>query len=466
MAEWLEALDQLCGRINCVLWGVPMMALLLAAGIYLTWRTGGVQFRRFGASIRVSLGGIFRRQRAAPGAVPPFQALATALAATVGTGNIVGVGQAIAMGGPGAIFWMWVSALIGMALKYAEVLLAVRYRRRNAAGEWVGGPMYYMTAALGKKWKPMAAAFALFGGLAAFGIGNIAQGNNIARSVNTALAALLPQAPAESMVSLAVGVLLAVLLGLTLLGGMKRLGRVTSALVPLVSLGYIFSALAVICLHWQNLLPALGNIFRCALAPEAALGGVTGFTMSRAIAWGCRRGIFTNEAGLGSAPIAHAAADASSPVEQGLRGVFEVFADTIVICTFTALAILTSGISIPWGADTGSELVAAAFATVYGGRASAVILAVCMALFAFPTLLSWSFYGRRCAEYLLGERFGRAYEKLFILVALLGCVMDLSLAWRLSDTLNGLMALPNLAALLVLGGTVGRLTREEERLRK
>ena len=459
----METLENFLARVNGVLWGAPMMVLLLGAGVYLTRCTGGVQFRRFGAALRCSLGGIFRRKKAAPGAVSPFQALATALAATVGTGNIVGVGQAIAMGGPGAIFWMWVAALVGMALKYAEVLLAVRYRRRNSCGEWVGGPMYYMTAVLGRKWKGAAAAFALFGALAAFGVGNIVQGNNIAHATHAALASLLPVSPEEGTVGLVVGLALAALTGMTLLGGMQRLGRVTAALMPLASLGYILSALAVIFLHRENLLPALGSIFRCAFAPEAALGGAAGFTVSRAVTWGLRRGIFTNEAGLGSSPIAHAAADAASPVEQGLRGVFEVFADTIVICSFTALAILTSGVAIPWGVDTGSELVGAAFATVYGVRASAVILALSMALFAFPTLLSWSLYGRRCAEYLLGERLGRGYEKLFVLVVLLGCVMDLSLAWRLADTLNGLMALPNLAALLALSDTVARLTREEDR---
>ena len=419
------------------IWGVPTLVLLLAVGLVMTWRTRFVQVRKLGASIR-QVGNSLRG-----GGRSSFQAVCTALAATVGTGNIAGVAGAIALGGPGAVFWMWVSAFLGMATKYAEVVLAMQYRVRRADGEYLGGPMYYIRRGMGERWKPLAAAFALCTVLASFGMGNMAQVNTMVAAVQTAL----PQVT-DAAAALGTGVLAAAIVGLVTLGGAKSIGRVTEKLVPFMAGVYILGAVWVIIAHWQNLGAAFASIFKGAFCPKAVLGGGAGVGIRQAVRWGVARGVFSNEAGLGSAPMAHAMADAD-PREQGLFGVFEVFLDTIVLCTLTALAILASGIPIAWGRAAGAELAVAAVLTVLGHWAPG-LLAVCLGLLALATLISWQLYGLRCAEYLWGSGGERAYRLCYIAVILLGATMDLSAVWALSDLCNGLMCLPNLAALLAL----------------
>lgn len=451
--------------VNDLVWGPPMMVLLLGCGLYLSIRTGFLQFRRLGYALRSTLGRVLSGKKAAAGAVTPLQALSTALAGTVGTGNIAGVGLALATGGPGAIFWMWICALVGMVTKYAEVVLAIRFRRRNERGEWVGGPMYYITGGLGRRFTWLAAAFALFGSLAAFGIGNMAQINTIVATFSTAFAAFVPQAERiQDQLALVLGLLLALLVARVILGGMGRIGRVTERLVPFMGLCYLAATLTVVLTHTQ----ALGDIFalivRAAFAPQAALGGAAGFGLLTVIQTGVGRGIFSNEAGLGSAPIAHAGADTDSPVRQGMFGIFEVFVDTIVLCTLTALTILCSGIAIPYGQTAGAELVIQAFSTMFGTKLSAVLVALCLSLFAFSTVLGWALYGSRCVGYLLGEKAVKPYQLLFVCCVVIGATMQLGLVWQIADTLNALMALPNLVALVGLSGVVVTESRRFFRL--
>ena len=437
-------------KINALVWGLPMLLLLVGTGLFLSARTGFVQFRHFGYAMKNTLGRVFHRQEAGAGELTPFQAVSTALAATVGTGNIVGVTGAIILGGPGAVFWMWVSALLGMATKYAEVLLSVRYRQRNAKGEWVGGPMYYIENGLGRRFKWLGVLFCLFGVMASFGIGNIAQINSIAGSVNTVAAAFSPAA-ANHQTAIAVTV------------GLKRIGAVTEKLVPFMAAIYIVSALAVVIANAGRLGETIALIFQSAFRPQAILGGTAGGAFLLAVKNGVGRGVFSNEAGLGSAPIAHAASSERDPVRQGLYGIFEVFMDTIVICTLTSLAVLTSGVAdgnFGVSALAGVGTTISAFATLFGERAGSVIIAVGLMLFATSTILSWSLYGVRCWEYLFGSRAVRAYQIVFIVVIVLGASMQLDLVWSISDTLNGLMAVPNLAALLGLSTVVCKLTRD------
>ncbi|MEG2221326.1 MAG: sodium:alanine symporter family protein [Oscillospiraceae bacterium] len=455
----MELILSINGFVNGIVWGVPMMVLIVGAGIYFTIGTGFLQFRKFGYTMKNTIGKCFKKTEAKAGAVTPFQAMTTALAATVGTGNIAGVAGAIALGGPGAVFWMWVSALFGMATKFSEVTLAIHYRERNAQGDWVGGPMYYIKNGLGKKWTWLAVLFSLFGGLAAFGIGNMTQVNTIASSVSSAIVEFIPNANVKA-IALAVGIIVAVLAALVLLGGLKRIGAVTEKLVPFMAIIYIVGTLAVICTHISHIGTVFQSIFVGAFSPQAFVGGVVGITIGEAIKKGVGRGVFSNEAGLGSAPIAHAAADTDSAVRQGLFGIFEVFADTIVICTLTALTILMSGIPIAYGQAAGAELTISAFTTTFGGKASGIIVAIGITLFATSTILSWGLYGTRCAEFLFGSKAIKPYQILFILFIVVGATMNLATAWAIADTLNGLMAIPNLIALLALSGTVFKLTKE------
>ncbi|MEG1683119.1 MAG: sodium:alanine symporter family protein [Oscillospiraceae bacterium] len=455
----MELILSINGFVNGIVWGVPMMVLIVGAGIYFTIGTGFLQFRKFGYTMKNTIGKCFKKTEAKAGAVTPFQAMTTALAATVGTGNIAGVAGAIALGGPGAVFWMWVSALFGMATKFSEVTLAIHYRERNAQGDWVGGPMYYIKNGLGKKWTWLAVLFSLFGGLAAFGIGNMTQVNTIASSVSSAIVEFIPDANVKA-IALAVGIIVAVLAALVLLGGLKRIGAVTEKLVPFMAIIYIVGTLAVICTHISHIGTVFQSIFVGAFSPQAFVGGVVGITIGEAIKKGVGRGVFSNEAGLGSAPIAHAAADTDSAVRQGLFGIFEVFADTIVICTLTALTILMSGIPIAYGQAAGAELTISAFTTTFGGKASGIIVAIGITLFATSTILSWGLYGTRCAEFLFGSKAIKPYQILFILFIVVGATMNLATAWAIADTLNGLMAIPNLIALLALSGTVFKLTKE------
>ena len=445
--EWLSG----------VVWGLPMLLLLALAGTVFTVRTRFVQIRRFGDMLRLTLGAFSHRRREKPGGVSPLQAMTTALAATVGTGNIAGVAGAIALGGPGAVFWMWVSAFLGMATKYAEVVLAVRYRQRAADGTFCGGPMYYIRA-LGRGFAPLARLFALLGALAAFGIGNMVQANTAAEAAAFSLTAFFP-ALAEAPLRLAVGALLALIVALALAGGASRIGRATERLVPLMSALYACMALTVILLHLPAAVRALGDIVTSAFSPRATLGGAAGIGLQTALRCGMERGMFSHEAGMGSAPIAHAGAQTDDPDRQGLLGIFEVFADTIVICTLTALAILASGVKVPYGRAAGAELTIAAMGTVFGDGIAALLTAICLALFALSTMLSWSLYGERCFAYLTGGRAAWLYRAAFIAAVLPGAAMRMETVWTLSGTLNGLMAVPNLIALFPLSGEVARIAR-------
>ena len=458
--------------LNGIAWGPWMLVLLVGTGVYLSARVGFLQFRKFGYAMKNTIGKVFRKQVAGEGEVTPFQAVATALAATVGTGNIAGVTGAIAVGGPGAVFWMWLSALFGMVTKYAEVVLAVRYRERNDQGDWVGGPMYYIKNGLGAKWKWLAALFSLLAAIAAFGIGNMTQVNTIASSINTAIDAFGGNTAAATVVlfgqvvpvsSIVIGAIVAAIVALVLFGGIKRIGSVAEKMVPVMAAIYIICSLCVVCCNLGSVGKVFGMIFKGAFSAEAALGGAFGIAIMTTIQKGIGRGVFSNEAGLGSAPIAHAATSETDPVKQGMYGIFEVFMDTIVICTLTALTVLCgaeSGVAIPWGKSAGTELIAAAFSTVFGTRIGALIVAVGIGLFALSTILSWSLYGTRCFEFLTGGKGVKAFQIVFVLVVIIGATLELELVWNIAEMLNGFMAIPNLVALLGLSGVVIKLTKE------
>ena len=457
--------------LNGIAWGPWMLILLVGTGVYLSAKVGFIQFTKFGHAMKNTVGKIFQKQEADAGEVTPFQAMTTALAGTVGTGNIAGVTGAIAIGGPGAVFWMWLSALFGMVTKYAEVVLAVHYRERNAKGDYVGGPMYYIKNGLGEKWKWLAMTFSVFGALAAFGIGNMTQVNTIANAINNAIDSFGGNTAAASVnlfgqivpiSSIVVGVIVAVIVALTLFGGIKRIGSVTERLIPFMAIIYIVCALCVVICNFGSLGKVFAMIFKGAVSAEAALGGAVGITIMTTIQKGVGRGVFSNEAGLGSAPIAHAATSEKDPVKQGLYGIFEVFMDTILICTLTALTLLCgveSGVSITWGESAGAELISAAFATIFGSHLASLIIAVGIGLFALSTILSWSLYGSRCFEFLAGSKALIIYQVIFVVTIVIGATLKLSLVWDIGDTLNGFMAIPNLVALLGLSGVVVKLTK-------
>ena len=454
----METLIRVNSFLNGIVWGWPCLILLVGTGVYYTIRCGWVQFKWFGYIMKNTIGKIFEKKEAGEGAVTPFQAVCTALAATVGTGNIAGVTGAIALGGPGAVFWMWVSALFGMCTKFAEVTLSIHFRERNDKGDWVGGPMYYISKGLGKNWVWLGTLFSLFGMLAAFGIGNMTQINSIVTSISGTINSFTPIN--VNAANLIIGIIVAAFCALVLLGGLKRIGQVTEKLVPFMAVIYIVSALIIFFAHIGNIGNVLRGIFVGAFTPSAVLGGAVGITISAAIKRGVGRGVFSNEAGLGSAPIAHAAADNDSAVHQGCYGVFEVFADTIVICTLTAFAVLMSGTPIEYGQAAGADLTIAAFGTTFG-RVGGIIISVGLTLFATSTILSWCLYGTRCAEFLFkSTKVIKPYQIIFCLIIVLGAVTELSLVWDLADTLNGLMALPNLVGLLALSPIVIKLCRE------
>ena len=389
----------------------------------------------------------------------PFQAVCTALAATVGTGNIAGVAGAIAIGGPGAVFWMWISALLGMCTKFAEVTLAVHYREKNEKGDWVGGPMYYIKNGLGKNWMWLAVTFAILGVLTVFGTGNATQVNTITTAIDSALLNYgVISSDSVAMVNLIIGIVITVLVAVILLGGIKRIGQVTERLVPFMALLYILLGIGVIVIHINRVPTVFAQIFECAFSPRAITGGAVG-GMFMAMKKGFSRGIFSNEAGLGTGSIAHACADTDEAVHQGMFGIFEVFMDTIVICTMTALVILCSGVTVNYGAAAGAELTISGFTSTYGNWVS-IFTAVAMCCFAFSTILGWGLYGARCLEFLLGSKMNKPFMVVYALVALLGATMDLGLLWNIAETFNGLMAIPNLIALFLLGGTVVKLVKE------
>ena len=455
----LQTIESINNAVNNFIWGVPAMICIIGVGLYLSFRTGFIQIREFPYAIKTTIGRVFRKKEASDGSMTPFQAVCTALAATVGTGNIAGVAGAIAIGGPGAVFWMWISALLGMCTKFTEVTLAVHFRERNANGDFVGGPMYYIKNGLGKNWQFLAVLFSAFGVLTVFGTGNATQVNTITTAIDTALLNyhVIPETSISTL-NLIIGIAITILVGLVLLGGVKRIGRVTEKLVPFMAVLYIILALGVVLLNIRNVPGVFRDIIYGAFNPSAVTGGVVGsFFMS--MKKGVSRGIFSNEAGLGTGSIAHACADTRKPVKQGLFGIFEVFADTIVICTLTALVILVSKVPVNYGDAAGAELTISGFTSTYGSWVS-IFTAVAMCCFAFSTIIGWGLYGARCMEFLFSTKTLKPFMVVYSLVAILGATVDLGLLWSIAETFNGLMSIPNLIALFLLSGTAVKLVKE------
>jgi AGCS family alanine or glycine:cation symporter len=443
----LETLMKINSAVNGIVWGPLIIILIIGTGTYLSVMTKFFSITKLGYVLKNTLLKMFSKDDKGEGEVTAFQAVATALAATVGTGNIAGVATAIALGGPGAVFWMWLAAIMGMTTKFAEVVLAVNYREKTPDGRFVGGPMYYITNGLGKNWKWLAVIFAVFGTFASFGIGCMVQSNSVALSAQSTFGVPV----------LATGIILAVLTAAVIVGGIKRIGAFTEKLVPFMAALYILGGLWLLIANVSKVPAAFALIFTNAFTGTAAVGGFTGTVMMQAIRYGVARGIFTNEAGLGSAPIAHAAATTDHPVRQGLWGVFEVFTDTIVICSITALAILVTGV---WqSGESGAVLSAMAFDTgipVVGKY----IVSIGLILFAYSTILGWEYYGERCLEYLFGTKPIFAYRIIWVIAVIVGAVGGLTFMWDLADTLNGLMAFPNLVGVLMLSPVVFKLTKE------
>ena len=439
--------------LNRIVWGAPALILILGVGIFLSLRTGFAQIALFGSALRQFLSKL--RDHGAGEGVPPFQALCTALAATVGTGNLVGVAGAITLGGPGAIFWMWVCGILGMVTKFAEATLAVRYRVKES-GEYVGGPMYMIRQSLPKRWHWLAGVYSFFGVIAAFGVGNATQINAVITGLNQVLAGFGISETRSGNFFFGLG--LAILIGTMLLGGARRIGAVAEFLVPFASAAYVLLCIGVLILRLDAVPGAFASIVQGAFSPRAVTGGVLGSAFS-ALRVGVARGVFTNEAGMGTASIAHASARVRHPAEQGLMGIMEVFLDTIVICTMTALVILSCGVPVPYGTDGGAALTTRAFAAVYGDWVT-VFLALALCCFAFATVLGWGLYGARCAQFLFGSRSWKYFALFQTAAVLVGAVLDTGIIWSLAETVNGLMAIPNLIVLVCLSGELRRLTCE------
>ncbi|RRR50151.1 sodium:alanine symporter family protein [Streptococcus suis] len=436
---------ELFKAINNLIWGPPLLLLLVGTGVYLTLRLGVFQIGKLPTAFRL----IFSSDQSGQGDVSSFAALCTALAATVGTGNIVGVATAITTGGPGALFWMWVAAFFGMATKYAEGFLAIKYRTKDANGQAAGGPMHYITLGMGKKWKPLAVFFAISGVLVALlGIGTFSQVNSITASLETSFG-LAPQL---------ISILTAILIAFFIFGGIEKISDVSTKIVPFMAILYILASITVLAVHWDQLLPTLALVFKSAFTPAAAMGGFVGATVKEAIQRGIARGVFSNESGLGSAPIAAAAAKSDNPVEQGLISMTGTFIDTLIICSLTGLSILVTD---QWTTEglAGAPLTQAAFATVFGNTGS-IALTISLVLFAFTTILGWSYYGERCIEFLFGTKSILPYRLLFVAMVALGGFLKLDLIWTIADIVNGLMALPNLIALLALSPVIIKETRQ------
>ena len=442
-------------RLNGFVWGVPALVLILGVGLFISIFTGFAQIRLFPRVLREFFAKLTGKNKPQAGGVSPYQALCTALAATVGTGNIAGVAGAIAIGGPGAIFWMWICALLGMATKYAEATLAVRFRIRQGQ-EYVGGPMYMISRGMGKRWHFLAAVYSFFGVVAAFGVGNATQINAVITGIDQAVNALGGVMPAGS--NLVLGIVMAVVIGAMLLGGAKRIGQIAERLVPFAAVVYLLLGLAVLIARWQAIPGAFQAIVAGAFSPKAVTGGAVGSLLAT-VRIGVSRGVFTNEAGMGTAAIAHAGAEVDHPAQQGLMGIMEVFLDTIVICTMTALVILVSGVPIPYGMDIGAALTTQAFSAVCGEWV-AVVLAVALCCFAFATVLGWGLYGARCAQYLFGADCWRKFVFLQAITVVAGAVLKTGTVWLLSETVNGLMAIPNLIALALLSPVLIKLTKQ------
>ena len=458
MSNFVSTIESVNGALNSFAWGPLMLLLLVGTGIYLTIKVNWLQVTHFGRILKNTVGTLFKKQDSKDhGAnISPFQAVTTALAGTVGTGNIAGVTGAIFTGGAGAVFWMWVAAFFGMITKYAEILLAMKYRIKDENGVYHGGPMYYIENGIGKNWKWLAVIFCLLGGFASFGIGNIAQSSEISGAL-TDLFKLPP---------LASGILIAVVVALVTLGGIKRIGKVTSLLVPFMSVFYIVAGIILILMRITHIPAVFGQIFAGAFSFKSVGGGLFGYTIMMAMKQGFARGVFSNEAGLGSAPIAHAASSTEEPCEQAIWGVFEVFIDTIVICSITAFAVLLSGILDLEGglsayASKGAA-AAAAFNTILPGTLGGKIIELSLLFFALSTILSWAYYGENCWGYLTknNKTFILVYKIIFALVCIVGAMGSGTLMWDIADTLNGLMAIPNLIALLMLSGVVAKVTKD------
>lgn len=447
-------MNELLVKVNQAVWGVPLLVLILGVGVYLSIQTRFAQFRLFPKAISAFLRQ-FRRRNNTDG-VSPYRALCTALAATVGTGNLAGVAGAIALGGPGAIFWMWICALLGMVTKFAEAVLAVRYRIKNKDGDFLGGPMYMIRVGLGNGCNWLAIVYCMFGVIASFGVGNATQINTVISGIASVTEAYGWEITVS--VKLIIGILLGVLIASMLLGGGKRIGKMTEMLVPFISVGYCLLALVVLIIKGNAIPAALQSILEGAFSPGAVTGGVVG-SVFVTLRVGASRGVFTNEAGMGTAAIAHGSADVSHPVEQGFMGIIEVFLDTILICTFTALVILCSGVDIPYGIDTGVALTTQAFSVVCGDWIS-IPIAFSLCCFAIATVIGWSFYGVRCAQYIFGDRVIKHFAFCQAVMVVVGAVLNTGTAWILSDIVNGLMAIPNLIALLLLSPALKRLVME------
>lgn len=457
MLETISSINQV---VNDFIWGVPAMVCIIGVGILLSVRTNFIQIRKFPYAIKTTIGRMFKKKEAGDGAMTPFQAVCTALAGTVGTGNIAGVAGAIAIGGPGAVFWMWCSAVLGMCTKFAEVILAVHFRQRNQEGDWVGGPMYYIQNGLGKHWQFLAVLYSLFGALTVFGTGNATQVNTIVTAIDSAVIQFVNLSDSFiSNMNLIIGILVAMIVAMVLLGGVKRIGSVSEKLVPFMAVFYVVLSIGVVVLNYRHLPYVFASIFEGAFRPEAFTGGVIG-SLFVSMKKGVSRGIFSNEAGLGTGSIAHACADTHKPVKQGMFGIFEVFADTIVICTLTAMVILCSGTPVAYGQAAGAELTIAGFTSTYGGWAS-LFTAVALCCFAFTTIIGWGLYGSRFAAFLFKtDKIIKPFFVVYSFVAILGATLDLGLLWGIADTFNGLMSIPNLIALLLLSGTVADLTKQ------
>ena len=442
----METLTAIVTAINNFVWGPPMLVLILGTGLFLQLRLKMMPLLRIGTGFRMVWKG--RKPEAdAVGEISPYAALMTALAATVGTGNIAGVATAIAIGGPGALFWMWVTALVGMATKYAEVLLAVHFRETDEHGEQMGGPMFAIKNGLGRGWAWLGAAFALFGGFAGFGIGNMVQSNSIAEAMQVSFG-LSPWIT---------GVVLTVFTGFVLLGGVKRIGAVAEKLVPAMCIAYIVAALTVLGLYVDQIPTAFALIFEYAFSPLAATGGFTGATIMLALRYGVARGIFSNEAGLGTAGIAQAAGQSNSAAQAGLIGMMGTFIDTILVCTMTGLVIIVTGV---WSSGVkGAALTSSAFAAAFPGFGE-YFLSVALAVFAFTTILGWAYYGEKCWEFLIGGRVRVPYRVLWTLFVMVGAVAKLDFVWLLADTMNAFMAFPNLVSLLLLSPIVVKVTKD------
>jgi AGCS family alanine or glycine:cation symporter len=435
--------EQFIDTVNSVVWGPAMLILLLGTGVFLTIGLRGMTITRIPYAFGQLLKG---RKGSGEGEISPFNALMTALSSTVGTGNIAGVATAIGIGGPGALFWMWCTALVGMATKYAEAVLAVNYRETDSEGKKVGGPMYYIKNGLGNRWKPLAFLFALFGSLAGFGLANTVQSNTVSQVLHNNF----------NIPTLLSGLVMAFMVALVLLGGIKRIAQVAGKLVPLMTVIYLLATAIILVMHMADIPTALALIVDSAFNGTAATGGFAGATVMLALRMGVSRGIFSNESGLGSAPIAHAAAETNSPVRQGTIAMLGTFIDTLIICTMTGLVLIVSG---AWNTDLeGAAMTLMVFdsALPFGGN----ILSLCIALFAFTTMLGWSYYGERCAQFLLGPKVVLPFRVLWVIGVFIGTQMSLGLVWKMSDALNGMMAIPNLLALLLLSPVVFKLTRQ------